>query len=165
MSDCLCILGKGGDLGLLAQPKRSPIGLRPSWVQRGIEGKSRKHLDPLNRSAERRRKNLVGRTNGVGDRRCGLASRGGGPLLQMATGDVEARWPSSTADMANGFIALGCSSSATRAWPGRWFQETFVRLWRAAGRFDAEKCSVGTYLYVIVRSVAADIPSARRPVR
>ncbi len=44
-------------------------------------------------------------------------------------------------------------------------QETFVRLWRtAAGRFDAEKASVQTYLYVIARSVAADIrkrPSSR----
>ena len=43
-------------------------------------------------------------------------------------------------------------------------QETFVRLWRTAGRFDAEKASVGTYLYVIARSVAADIrkrPSSR----
>ena len=43
-------------------------------------------------------------------------------------------------------------------------QETFVRLWRTAGRFDPEKASVGTYLYVIARSVAADIhkrPSSR----
>lgn len=44
-------------------------------------------------------------------------------------------------------------------------QETFVRLWRtAAGRFDAEKASVQTYLYVIARSAAADIrkrPSSR----
>ena len=39
-----------------------------------------------------------------------------------------------------------------------------MRLWRTAGRFDAEKSSVGTYLYVIARSVAADIrkrPSSR----
>jgi RNA polymerase sigma-70 factor (ECF subfamily) len=44
-------------------------------------------------------------------------------------------------------------------------QETFVRLWQtAAGRYDAEKASVGTYLYVIARSVALDIrkrPSSR----
>ena len=30
-------------------------------------------------------------------------------------------------------------------------QETFVRLWRTAGKFDADKASVGTYLYVIER--------------
>jgi DNA-directed RNA polymerase specialized sigma24 family protein len=43
-------------------------------------------------------------------------------------------------------------------------QETLVRLWRTAGRFDAKKASVGTYLYIIARSVAADIrkrPSSR----
>jgi RNA polymerase sigma-70 factor, ECF subfamily len=43
-------------------------------------------------------------------------------------------------------------------------QETFVRLWRTASRFDAGKSSVGTYLYVIARSVAADLrkrPSSR----
>lgn len=43
-------------------------------------------------------------------------------------------------------------------------QETFVRLWQTASRFDADKASVGTYLYVIARSVAADIrkrPSSR----
>ena len=39
-----------------------------------------------------------------------------------------------------------------------------MRLWRTAGRFDAAKARVGTYLYVIARSVAADIrkrPSSR----
>jgi RNA polymerase sigma-70 factor, ECF subfamily len=43
-------------------------------------------------------------------------------------------------------------------------QETFVRLWRTAGRFDAGKASVGAYLYVLARSAAADIfkrPSSR----
>lgn len=43
-------------------------------------------------------------------------------------------------------------------------QETFVRLWRTAGNFDPEKASVQTYLYVIARSVAADVrkrPSSR----
>lgn len=43
-------------------------------------------------------------------------------------------------------------------------QETFVRLWRTAGRFDAAKASVGTYLFVLARSAAADLykrPSSR----
>jgi RNA polymerase sigma-70 factor (ECF subfamily) len=43
-------------------------------------------------------------------------------------------------------------------------QETFVRLWRTSGRFDASKASVGTYLFVLARSAAADIyrrPSSR----
>ena len=44
-------------------------------------------------------------------------------------------------------------------------QETFVRLWRSASRFDASKASVGTYLFVLARSAAADLykrPSSRQ---
>ena len=43
-------------------------------------------------------------------------------------------------------------------------QETFVRLWRTAGRYDPKRASVGTYLFVIARSVALDVrkrPSSR----
>lgn len=40
-------------------------------------------------------------------------------------------------------------------------QECFMRLWRTAGRFDAERANVGTYLFMIARSVALDI--RRRP--
>ena len=43
-------------------------------------------------------------------------------------------------------------------------QESFVRPWRTAGRFNAGRGSVGAYLTVIARSAAADIrkrPSSR----
>lgn len=43
-------------------------------------------------------------------------------------------------------------------------QESFQRLWRSAGRFDARRGSVGAFLFVIARSAAADIrkrPSSR----
>src|ERR1035438_954684 len=43
-------------------------------------------------------------------------------------------------------------------------QECFVRLCRAAGRYDPGRANVGTYLFVIARSVALDIrkrPSSR----
>ncbi len=36
-------------------------------------------------------------------------------------------------------------------------QETFVRLWRGAGRFDPDKGSVRTYTYTIARRVAVDL--------
>ena len=45
---------------------------------------------------------------------------------------------------------------------------TFGRLWRPAGRFDANGASVQAYPYVIARSVAADIrkrPSSRSGAR
>lgn len=43
-------------------------------------------------------------------------------------------------------------------------QECFLRLWRTASRFDEQETSVGTYLFVLARSVASDIrkrPSSR----
>ena len=43
-------------------------------------------------------------------------------------------------------------------------QESFQRLWRSAGRYDAVRGSVGAFLFVIARSAAADIrkrPSSR----
>ena len=36
-------------------------------------------------------------------------------------------------------------------------QESFQRLWRSAGRYDAQRDSPGTFLFTIARSAAADI--------
>lgn len=41
-------------------------------------------------------------------------------------------------------------------------QETFVRLWRAAGRFDAGRGTVRAYLFTIARNAAIDL-HRRRP--
>jgi RNA polymerase sigma-70 factor (ECF subfamily) len=44
-------------------------------------------------------------------------------------------------------------------------QECFVRLWRNAGRFNADRGSVAAYLFTIARSVASDVrrrPSSRQ---
>lgn len=43
-------------------------------------------------------------------------------------------------------------------------QECFVRLWRTAGRFDIARGTVAAYLFVMARSIAADLrkrPSSR----
>lgn len=43
-------------------------------------------------------------------------------------------------------------------------QECFVRLWRTAGRFDTSRGTVAAYLFVMARSIAADLrkrPSSR----
>jgi RNA polymerase sigma-70 factor (ECF subfamily) len=43
-------------------------------------------------------------------------------------------------------------------------QECLVRLWRTAGRFDTSRGTVSAYLFVIARSIAADLrkrPSSR----
>lgn len=58
-----------------------------------------------------------------------------------------------------GFQALGNPGLAEEM-----VQECFVRLWRSAGRFDAARGSVAAYVFVIARSVAADVrkrPSSR----
>ena len=45
-------------------------------------------------------------------------------------------------------------------------QDTFVRLWRSAGRFDRSKGSVKTFIYTIARRAAVDIRrrSSSRPL-
>lgn len=35
--------------------------------------------------------------------------------------------------------------------------ECFIRLWRTAGRFDASRSSVSTYLYMLARTIAVDL--------
>jgi RNA polymerase sigma-70 factor (ECF subfamily) len=55
-----------------------------------------------------------------------------------------------------GVQALGNASLAEEM-----VQESFVRLWRTAGRFDPDRGSVAAYLFVIARSAASDV--RRRP--
>jgi RNA polymerase sigma-70 factor (ECF subfamily) len=85
-------------------------------------------------------------------------------VAQMATGDVEAPVAQLYRRYGKRLYRFGVQQLGNEDLAEEMVQETFVRLWRAAGRFDAEKASVGTYLYVIARSVAADIrkrPSSR----
>ena len=41
-------------------------------------------------------------------------------------------------------------------------QETYVRAWRAAGRYDPERASARTWLFAILRNVVIDLDRARR---
>lgn len=85
-------------------------------------------------------------------------------VAQMAAGDVEAPVATLYRRYGKRLYRFGVQQLRNEGLAEEMVQETFVRLWRAAGRFDAEKSSVGTYLYVIARSVAADIrkrPSSR----
>ena len=85
-------------------------------------------------------------------------------VAQMAAGDVEAPVAQLYRRYGKRLYRFGVQQLGNEGLAEEMVQETFVRLWRAAGRFDAEKSSVSTYLYVIARSVAADIrkrPSSR----
>lgn len=61
---------------------------------------------------------------------------------------------------------LGLRLLGDRGMAEEMVQETFVRLWRSAARFDAEKGSVRTFTYTIARRVAVDLlrRTASRPL-
>ena len=85
-------------------------------------------------------------------------------MAQIAAGDVGAPLAALYGRYGRRLFRFGVQHLSDLGLAEEMVQETFVRLWRTAGRFDAEKSSVGTYLYVIARSVAADIrkrPSSR----
>jgi len=85
-------------------------------------------------------------------------------VAQIAAGDVGAPLAALYRRYGRRLFRFGVQHLGDQGLAEEMVQETFVRLWRTAGRFDAEKSSVGTYLCVIARSVAADIrkrPSCR----
>jgi RNA polymerase sigma-70 factor (ECF subfamily) len=85
-------------------------------------------------------------------------------VAQIAAGDVGAPLAVLYERYGRRLFRFGVQHLRDQGLAEEMVQETFVRLWRNAGRFDAEKSGVGTYLYVIARSVAADIrkrPSSR----
>jgi len=62
-------------------------------------------------------------------------------------------------------FGLGVRLLGDRGQAEEMVQETFVRLWRSARRFDPEKGSVRTFTFTIARRVAIDLRrrSAARP--
>lgn len=85
-------------------------------------------------------------------------------VAQIAAGDVGAPVAALYGRYGKRLFRFGVQHLRDEGLAEEMVQETFVRLWRTAGRFDAEKSSVSTYLYVIARSAAADIrkrPSSR----
>lgn len=93
-----------------------------------------------------------------------VAAEEAGLVAQIATGDTGAPVAELYRRYGKRLYRFGVKHLGNEGLAEEMVQETFVRLWRTAGRFDAAKASVGTYLYVIARSVAADIrkrPSSR----
>ena len=119
----------------------------------------------MNRSTDSRRKNLVGGlTVSVTDAADWPAAEEASFVAQIAAGDVGAPVAKLYRKYGKQLYRFGVQQLRNEGLAEEMVQETFVRLWRTAGRFDAAKASVGTYLYVIARSVAADIrkrPSSR----
>jgi len=118
----------------------------------------------VNRSTDSRRKNLVGGLTVSVIDAADWPAEEASLVAQIAAGDVGAPVAKLYRRYGKQLYRFGVQQLGNEGLAEEMVQETFVRLWRTAGRFDAAKASVGTYLYVIARSVAADIrkrPSSR----
>jgi RNA polymerase sigma-70 factor (ECF subfamily) len=100
----------------------------------------------------------------VADAQGAIAAEEARLVAQIATGDSGA----ATAELYRRYSAtlyrFGLHLLGDHGLAEEMIQECFVKLWRTAGRYEPSKASVGAYLFVIARSVAADIrkrPSSR----
>ena len=85
-------------------------------------------------------------------------------VAQIAAGEVEAPVGELYRRYSRRLYRFGVQALGDSGLAEEMVQETFVRLWRTAARFDATRGSLGAYLFVIARSTAADIrkrPSSR----
>ena len=149
----------------MAQSPWSLTRQGPGAVQASAQEETKKIERSLNHPALRRRKNLVGEltvsVTGAADQ---PAAEEADLVAQIAAGDVGAPLAALYERYGRRLFRFGMQHLCDQGLAEEMVQETFVRLWRTAARFDAEKSRVGTYLYVIARSVAADIrkrPSSR----
>jgi RNA polymerase sigma-70 factor, ECF subfamily len=94
-------------------------------------------------------------------RRDRLASEEAALLAEVADGDLDAPLVELYRRYAGRVYGFGLKLLGDEGLAEELVQETFVRLWRTAGRFDVRRASVGTYLFTIARTAAVDI--RRRP--
>lgn len=88
-----------------------------------------------------------------------------GLVAQVAAGDTGAPMSELYRRYAGRLYRYGLQALGDGGLAEEMVQESFVRLWRTAARFDPARGSVAAYLIVIGRSVAADVrkrPSSRR---
>jgi RNA polymerase sigma-70 factor, ECF subfamily len=83
---------------------------------------------------------------------------------QIADGNIEEPMKQLYRRYAKNLYRFGLHVLGDEGLAEEMVQESFQRLWRSAGRYDAGRGSVGAFLFVIARSAAADIrkrPSSR----
>jgi RNA polymerase sigma-70 factor (ECF subfamily) len=86
-----------------------------------------------------------------------LAAQEAELVAQMAAGDAGAPVAELYRRYGRRLYRFGMQVLGDQGLAEEMVQESFVRLWRTAGRFDRARGSVGAYLFVIARSAAADI--------
>ncbi len=89
-----------------------------------------------------------------------------GLMARVAAGDSGEPMVALYQRYGSPLYGLGLRLLGDRGMAEEMVQETFVRLWRSAARFDAEKGSVRTFTYTIARRVAVDLHrrTASRPL-
>jgi RNA polymerase sigma-70 factor (ECF subfamily) len=83
---------------------------------------------------------------------------------QIADGNIEEPMRELYRRYAKNLYRFGLHMLGDEGLAEEMVQESFQRLWRSAGRYDAGRGSVGAFLFVLARSAAADIrkrPSSR----
>jgi RNA polymerase sigma-70 factor, ECF subfamily len=92
------------------------------------------------------------------------AAEEAGLVAQIAAGDVGTPVTELYGRYGRRLYRFGVQTLGNNGLAEEMVQETFVRLWRTAGRYDPKRANVGTFLFVIARSVALDLrkrPSSR----
>lgn len=83
--------------------------------------------------------------------------REAGLVAQIAAGNVEGPVAELYRRYGRRLYRFGMRALRNEGLAEEMVQECFVRLWRTAGRYDSRRARVGTYLFVIARSVALDL--------
>jgi RNA polymerase sigma-70 factor, ECF subfamily len=78
-------------------------------------------------------------------------------VARVAAGDAGPPMEELCARYSSPLYALGLRLLGDGGASEEMVQDTFVRLWRSAGRFDRSKGSVRTFIYTIARRAAVDI--------
>jgi RNA polymerase sigma-70 factor (ECF subfamily) len=92
------------------------------------------------------------------------AAEEAGLVAQIAAGDVEGPVAELYRRYGRRLYRFGMQALGNDGLAEEMVQECFVRLWRTAARYDPGRAGVGTYLFVIARTIALDIrkrPSSR----
>ena len=80
-----------------------------------------------------------------------------GLVAQIAAGNVEGPVAELYRRYGRRLYRFGMRALRNEGLAEEMVQECFVRLWRTAGQYDPRRARVGTYLFVIARSVALDL--------
>lgn len=78
-------------------------------------------------------------------------------MARLAAGDRDSALPALYDLYARRLFGIGLRLLGDRGLAEELVQETFVRLWRSAGRFDPERGSVATFVFTLARRAAVDL--------